>query len=84
MGNAGLWQIWWALTDPAPKNQELFGAGKSPTGTSPAQLGPWLLEQKGKRAGNAPGGSSKWSPEVALIFAGRDKAEKGSTLPLTG
>lgn len=29
------------------------------------------------------GGSSKWSLGVALIFAGRDKAEEGSTLYLT-
>lgn len=36
VGNAGLWQIWWALTDPAPLNEELCGAGKGPTEISPA------------------------------------------------
>lgn len=72
------WQIWGARTDPAPPDQELCGAGKGPAGSSLALLGPWLLVQKGKGAGNTPGRSSKWSPEVALVLLVETKLRRAA------
>lgn len=83
VGHAGLGQTWWALTDPAQPNQGPRGAGKGSAGGSLAQLGPWLLMQKGKGADSTRLRSSKWCPDGALISSGKGNPEEGSALYLT-
>lgn len=68
---------------PATTGQRLCGAGKGSAGGNLAQLGPWLLVQKGEGADRTRVRSSKWSPDGAPISSGRGNAEEGSTLYLT-
>ncbi|KAF2984221.1 hypothetical protein EK904_013356 [Melospiza melodia maxima] len=66
VGYAGLWLV--GSDRPSSLKPGALWGREGPYWEQPSQLGPWLQAQKGMRIRNIPGGSNKWSLEVALIF----------------